>query len=278
MWGSKCTNSNGKVMVDVIDKHNLVILNTTTPTHFSLTGQNMCSFLDLVLVSYSCASNCVSTVANEFLGSDHSIVLTAVEASTTPQENAIPKWNFSKDDWRKFSAYCDQTLSSFSISLDYSYCLFETSVREAALAAIPHSKQSHKIPVRWWNKQRDIAVKNKKHAFNRMKRTRLQCDIIIFKRCRAKARIVILEAKTSSWQQYCFSFTSNSNLSHVWQVIKSFSGQRSSLHIPTLVANGISGKNSQHKANILANQFVLVLSSSPSNYTPHFVHSTLPKK
>ena len=81
-----------------------------------------------------------------------------------------------------------------------------------------------------------------------MKRTRLQCDIIIFKRCRAKARRVILEAKTSSCQQYCSSLTNNSNLFHVWQVIKSFSGQRSSPHIPTLVANGISGKNNQNKA------------------------------
>ena len=158
---------------------------------------------------------CVTTVANEFLGSDHSIVLTAVKATTTPQQNDIPKWNFSKADWRKFCAYCDQTLNSFSISLDYFYCLFETSVREAALDAIPHSKKSHKIPVRWWNKQCDIAVNHKKHAFNRMKRTRLQCDIIIFKRCRAKARSFILEAKTSSWQQYCTSLSSNSNRSRL---------------------------------------------------------------
>jgi len=83
--------------------------------------------------------------------------------------------------------------------------LFETSVREAAQEAIPQSSESNKITVPWWNKQCDIAVKNKKHAFNRMKRTRLQCDIIIFKRCRAKPGKIILEAKTSSWQQYCTS-------------------------------------------------------------------------
>jgi len=165
MWDSKCTNGNGKAMVDIIDKHDFVVLNTKTPMHFSLTGQNMWSLLDLVFVSYSCVSNCVTMVANEFLGSDHSIVLTAVKATTTPQQNDIPKWNFSKADWRKFSVYCDQTLSSFSIFLDYFYCLFETDVREAALDAIPHSKQSHKIPVRWWNKQCDIAVNHKKTCF-----------------------------------------------------------------------------------------------------------------
>jgi len=58
------------------------------------------------------------------------------------------------------------TLGSFSITLDYAYCLFEMSVREAALEAIPQSKRSIKIAVLWWNKQYDIAGKTKKHAFN----------------------------------------------------------------------------------------------------------------
>jgi len=133
------------------------------------------------------------------LGSQHSIVLTNVNANTTPEGRGVPKWNFSKADWQKFSAACDQTLPSFSISLSYAYCLFETSVREAALEAIPQSKKYLKIAVPWWNKQCDVAVKKKKRAFNRMKRTWLLSDIIIFKRCRARAGSVILEAKSSSW-------------------------------------------------------------------------------
>ena len=124
-----------------------------------------------------------------------------------------PEMNFGKADWQKFSAACDHTLGSFSISLDYAYCLFETSVREAALEAIPQSKRSIKIAVPWWNKQCDIAVKNKKYAFNRMKRTWFLRDIIIFKRRRSKARRVILEAKSSSWRQFCTSLTSPTNLS-----------------------------------------------------------------
>jgi len=62
-------------------------------------------------------------------------------------------------------------LTYFSISLSYAYCLFETSVREAALEAVPQSKKSLKVAVPWWNKQCDVPVKKKKHAFNRMKRT-----------------------------------------------------------------------------------------------------------
>jgi len=230
----------------------------------------------LVLVSSSCASLCTSTVTSEFLGSDHSVVLTAVKANTLPEDIGVSKWNFGKADWQKFSAACDQTLHSFSISLDYAYCLFETNVREAALEAIRQSKRSLKIAVTCWNKRCDIAVKNKKHAFNRMKRTWLLRDIIILKWCRAKARKVILEAKSSSWRQFCTSLTSITNLSKVWKVVKTFSRNRSPYFIPTLHAQGISAKNKQHKSNMLTNQFAL--SSRCLNYPPRFLNVSLPMK
>jgi len=109
-----------------------------------------------------------------------------------------------------------------------------------------------------------------------MKRTWLLRDFIIFKRGRAKARSVILEAKSSSWRQFCTSLTSTTNLSQVWKVIKSFSGNRPPCFIPTLLAQGISAKNKQHKSNVLANQFAL--SSSSANYRPRFVNVFLPTK
>jgi len=80
-----------------------------------------------------------------------------------------------------------------------------------------------------------------KHAFNRMKRTWLLRDIIVFKRCRAKARRAMLEAKSSSWRQFCTSLTSTTNLSKVWKVIKRFSRNRPTCFIPTLLAPEMSG-------------------------------------
>jgi len=74
MWGGKYTNCSGRSFVEAFDVHDLVVLNTTTPTHFSLTGRNAWSLLDLVFVSSLYASPCTCTVISEFLGSDHSIV------------------------------------------------------------------------------------------------------------------------------------------------------------------------------------------------------------
>ena len=74
MWGSVYINCSGRSLVEALDVHDLVVLNTNTPTHLSFTGRNAWRLLDLVLVSSSCASLCTSTVTSEFLGSDHSVV------------------------------------------------------------------------------------------------------------------------------------------------------------------------------------------------------------
>jgi len=100
-----------------------------------------------------------------------------------------------------------------------------------------------------------------------MKRTWSITDIIIFKRCRAKARGVILEAKQSSWRKFCSSITSNLEIATAWKKIKRFFGNRPFLGIPILKHNVISGTNDQHKANILSNHFVSI---TASNYTPEF--------
>jgi len=92
MWGSEYTNCSGRSLIEALDMHDLVVRNTTTtPTHFSLTGRNSWSLLDLVLVSSSYASLCTCTVTSEFLGSDHSIVLTNFNANTRPEDHGVPK-------------------------------------------------------------------------------------------------------------------------------------------------------------------------------------------
>ena len=105
MLANEYTNCNGRSLVEALDVHDLVVLNTSTPTHFFTHWRNAWNLLNLVLVSSSYASLCTCTVTSECLRSDHSIVLT----------NGVPKWNFSKADWKKFSSACDQTLTSFSI-------------------------------------------------------------------------------------------------------------------------------------------------------------------
>jgi len=71
MCGSDYKNCSGRSLAEALDVHDLVVLNTTTPTHLSRTGRNAWSLLELVLVSSSYAYLCTCTVTSEFLGSDH---------------------------------------------------------------------------------------------------------------------------------------------------------------------------------------------------------------
>ena len=146
---------------------------------------------------------------------------------------------------------------------------FETTLLEAACSRIPQTKPFHKISIPLWKKDCEVAVKNKKHALNRARRTRSPLDILIFKRCRAKEGKVILEAKHSTWRSYCTSINSNTKLSTVWTTIKNFSGSLSYTRIPQLENNGIVASNDQHKANMLGNQSETVSSSTdlPTAFT-----------
>ena len=72
MWGS--ANHNSRVLLSVLETHDFVVLNTSVPTHYSLSGRYEWSVLALSIVSANVASSCNATVHNEFIGSDHSIV------------------------------------------------------------------------------------------------------------------------------------------------------------------------------------------------------------
>ena len=82
----------------------------------------------------------------------------------------------------------------------------------------PENKALAKIICPVMDKDCDVAIKNKKYAFHHMKRTRSITDIIIFKRCLAKARRIILGTKQSSWQKFCRSITSNLELTTAWKI------------------------------------------------------------
>ena len=130
----------------------------------------------MTIVSADVASRCNATVHIEFVGSDHSIVQIAIRGSDPPTKTHIPRWNFQRANWKRFSDLCDLSLPSISTELEQSYQLCEISILQAATASIPQTKYSEEIFVPWWNAECDRAIKNKKHAFNRMNRTRSQTD------------------------------------------------------------------------------------------------------
>jgi len=92
----------------------------------------------------------------------------------------VKNGNFSNADWLQFSSYWTkhwvQYLFLWSTPTVWNQCSWgrtgsRSSIKGSSVKLLYHGGINS-----------DIAVRNKKQAFNRMK-----CDIIIFKRCRAKA-------------------------------------------------------------------------------------------
>ena len=114
-----------------------------------------------------------------------------------------------------------------------------------------------------------LLFKIKKHAFNRMKRTRRPSNIIAFKRLRSQARKTVLLAKRDGWRRFCNSITNNTKLTIVWQALKKFSSCNYSFYMPALKHNGDIAETEYQKANMLADQFHSV--SSSSNHSQNFL-------
>ena len=267
-WGSAVANSSGKNLNPFLENVDYVLLNLSVPTHFITSDRAVWSLIDLTIVSSQIAHNCTTNITHDFLGSDHSIILTYFDI---PTKLHLPKWNFGRADWTAFSNKCLHQITNTLVSKNIDK--FSEQVTESLLgvatATIPQSKTGGKKNFApWWNKQCAVAGRNKKHAFNRMKRTRLPSDIIIFKRLRAKSRKVILLAKQASWQHFCNSINNNTKLAIVWKALKKFCGCNYSFHMPALKNNGNTAKTEHEKANMLAEQFRSV--SATSNYSSKF--------
>ena len=67
------------------------------------------------------------------------MVQIAIRGSDPPTKTHIPRWNFQRANWQRFS---DLSLPSISTELEQSYQLCETSILQAATASIPQTKYS----------------------------------------------------------------------------------------------------------------------------------------
>jgi len=81
MCGSQLSYTNGRNLMGLVEKHDNVILKTAIPTHLCLTRHASWNLLHLTLVSNSLASHCSSTVTNDLLGSDHTVILRKLEVA-----------------------------------------------------------------------------------------------------------------------------------------------------------------------------------------------------
>ena len=98
-WGSAAANSGVSNLVNFLSNGNHVLLNLSVPTtHLTISDKIQWSLLDLTVVFSQMAGNSNTNIPLDFLGSDHSEIITTINDFEIPTKLHIPKWNFDRAD------------------------------------------------------------------------------------------------------------------------------------------------------------------------------------
>ena len=250
-WGSEIDNTRGRIVYDWLNNNNSSILNTGEPTYE--THQGNFTHIDLSLSSPNLSPLYEWTVHHENFTSDHFPIIIESHNPNIPKIPLIPKYKIKKANWDLFRRILDIPNVSFSSPNDACDQL-EKALKFAADASIPKTEKrpNPKYNKYWWTDECNIALKNKKKAYNRYKNHKGNIDLwIIYKRNKAILRYTINLAKKEAWKSFVNSLTQNTPSQKVWNKVRLLRNRKSNkytilkvnnthIHCPTQVAEELA--------------------------------------
>ena len=269
LWGSPASDFNGKILENVIEEKNLIILNDGTGTHRTNTGNP--SHIDLTIVTPSLANNSSWEVLNDPLGSDHFPILTTLNAKPIKTKVITPqRWIFEKADWLKYKTLCDNIdetdVENDDINIfNQNLCEIITKIAEVTIP-----KTSGKIHERkncpLWNEECTRSKRIKRQTQQKFDRSKNPSDLEAHKTAVKAFKTTTDKARKEYWQKFCSTLNHRSNLKTVWNTIRGMKGAKFS-NIPTLGKDNPS-VNNKDKANLLGQTFADA--SNDTNLDPIF--------
>lgn len=280
LWSSNKTDVRGIILEKVILNHNIIILNDTNPTHFSIANGSF-STIDLALCSANIAHKCECNTLTDLYDSDHFPIITKINLNRATSHNTFfPRWKIDLANWNDYRRILKQylqpsedSITKYTHQIDHLIDEFISMLKQAADQSIPktvHTKRNNIYKVPWWNNDCNTAIKDAKRAFNKFKKHKTLENLIAYKKYRAVARTTIRQNKKQSWINFLTSLNSSTPSKIVWNKIKAIQGslRYSDTINLTRYDNSIITDN-QETANVLAEAFVK--NSSNSNYDKKFL-------
>jgi hypothetical protein len=208
IWGSQSTDSRGKMIEELMNKHDLAVLNRGNPTHFSHRFKSF-SAIDVTLASPRLQSYFEWYVEEDLYNSDHFPVIMPT-LNNYPTTQFRERWLVDRADWMLYQFSLDfSNLQISSENIDLSVEKFTDIIKTSANSSIPKSGTSvRKKCVPWWNNEIAIDLKEKRKLFRKFRRTLGQDDMKTYLIAKQKLRKLIRDAKKESLME----FLSNGNL------------------------------------------------------------------
>lgn len=233
LWGSPSTDSRGRFVEEFLNNNHLVCLNDGSGTHLNHDGS--VSHLDLALGKGRIPDLADFLVLNDSWGSDHfPVIITLLCAGTTSA--CINKgFNFRKADWNLYQSLITESLdkelflpagnNDLTQSVADKYQRLASYMELAKGKAVPRvgKKQTKYAP--FWNDDCHKAIINRRKAEKRMQKHKTEQNILKYRQCKAKVKYVIKLSKQRYWGKFAEQLNRNSNLSYIWNLIKSINGK-----------------------------------------------------
>jgi ribonuclease HI len=270
LWGAPENDARGKIIGDLIETHDLTVLNSGGGTYIKQDGS--LSHLDVSIAKNNIAAKCNWHVHDEAWGSDHLPVFTTLNERPDFEESSISKWLFKKADWESFRSQASLEITNelISPSIDESVRKINEKITQIASRCIPKSKgqQNHKRTVPYWNEACTAAVKNKEKARKRMHKAKTLESQQEYRMAKAKAQYILKTSEREHWHSYCSTINSNTKLGSIWKMTKKMSGVRCSQNMSSIKEGSVTLTKNADKANALAR--AIATNSSDNNYPREF--------
>jgi len=280
IWGSKSTDTKGRIIEMLLNNLNLICINNGKPTRIDPNGTE--SVLELAICSPSIACKSTFDVIEEYW-SDHFPVVINYNINFNSIPIYVPRTiNSKRVDWSYFNTKLtkENIPSSLSnISIDNKVDNFNIFIYNMAKNSLPSTytipnintdnTRRSKSYTPYWNKECSDIIKLRKKAQNKFRSTRSFEDKIALQYSISQVKYVLKHSKKTYWENYCKSLNYMSNLGSVWNAIKKINSQYSNNLNNTstiLLKDNSKFITEKEKANILAKEFSFISSNNNLPY------------
>ncbi|MEW8548241.1 MAG: reverse transcriptase domain-containing protein [Candidatus Thiodiazotropha sp.] len=272
LWDSTfagCDN-NGDELISFINATDYIALNSGCGTRFNSETGNATA-LDLTFATASLAYKCDWYVHGDALGSDHFPVVTSVGVGCQyVRQIPAPRWKLDKADWDLFKNMTAKMNICFDDkTINGSNEIFISEIMAACEVSIPKTKPSNKprkvLP--WWDETCTAAVKNKKKAYDHLRRHRTADNLERFRQVRNECKFILESVRKQKWRDFISTLTYRANSKQVWNMIKRFNGKPYT-PVDVIEIDGIRYHDSRDKAEVLTQHYQNT--SSNQSLNPEF--------
>lgn len=233
-WGCSISDPKGWLLLEALDKVNLVLLNDGQPTLLNNVSQFNSNVIDLCLATPEVAHFFNCKVLDDTFGSNHfPIVWESLSLSfESVLKRPIRKWNLKKANWDIFQKEMDSYTHSVINTEDFlSYESFFRNLEIACQKSIPEINffnQNQRFRQPWWNKTCEEAIFLRKENLALYKRNPSRENFINYQKSDRHVKKTCAKENSKSWILFISSLNRQTKISQIWSTFKRFKNRKTS--------------------------------------------------